>query len=117
MEKIKSNDLQAGILDSLKESGAYSKLQAQVFEKIFHVMNENSAERPELPEENVLVNSLIRDYLNWNNLEYTDKVLSAETGDKKCLSRDEIAEKLNVTGDFQTKPLLYSMVEYFLKKE
>ena len=53
------NELEATIIETLKDSGAYNKLQAEVYQKIFTVMNENPANRPEPPIENVIINALI----------------------------------------------------------
>ena len=60
-----NNELYNNLLETLKNSGQYDKLQAQTYQNIFEVLSENSAERPELPVENVLINSLIFDYLRF----------------------------------------------------
>merc|ERR1712110_911077 len=109
------NELQATIIETLKESGAYDKLQAQVYQNLFSVMNENPAPRPTPPVENVVINALIQDYLEFNRYEYSKRVLEAEHGDSETnkLRRVDIAEKLNISGDFQSRPILYAMIEHF----
>ena len=114
------NELHATIMETLKDSGAYNKLQAEVYQKIFTVMNENPATRPEPPIENVIINALIQDYLEFNKYDYSKHVLQAEHGNDKetnSLRRQDVAEKLNIQGDFQSRPILYAMIEYFMKKQ
>ena len=113
------NELHAQILETLTDSGAYNKLQADVYQKIFAVLNECPAARPEPPLENIVANALIQDYLEFNKYDYSKHVLQAEHGNQETnkLNREDIAEKLNIAGDFQSRPILYSMIEFFMKKQ
>merc|ERR1712000_460934 len=140
--KTMPNELEENLTEILKDSGEFDKLQADVYCSLFKIMNENPAARPTLPPENILVNSLIHDYLGFNQYEYTQKLLLAESGQNitatsdlpeiiqtktsnpenfssqvknSHLNRQQLAEKLNISGDVYKRPILYVLVEHFLK--
>ena len=63
--------------------------------------------------ENMLMNELIKEYLSFNNYNYTASVFETESGNfKEPLERDLIAQKLNIVENVDTKklPLIYSLV-------
>ena len=63
--------------------------------------------------ENILMNELIKEYLSFNNYNYTASVFETESGNmKEPLERQFIAQKLNLVENENTKklPLLYSLI-------
>ena len=132
---VNQQELTSNLLQTMKSNGTYTKLEANVLSEIFKHMNENSAKKVDIPEINVIINSLIFDYLNYNQLEYSSKVLKEESGQdnypdnfssnnsqsqtgeeemyQKSMSRVQLGERLNVDGTL-TKPLLYGLIQYFL---
>ena len=128
---VNQQELTSNLLQTMKSNGTYTKLEANVLSEIFKHMNENSAQKVDIPEINVIINSLIFDYLNFNQLEYSSKTLKEESGQdnypdnfssqtateeemyQKSMSRVQLGERLNVDGSL-TKPLLYGLIQYFL---
>ena len=128
---INQQELTSNLLQIMKSNGTYTKLEANVLSEIFKHMNENSAKKVDIPEINVIINSLIFDYLNYNQLEYSSKILKEESGQdnypdnfssqtqtedemyQKSMSRVQLGERLNVDGNL-AKPLLYGLIQYFL---
>lgn len=57
------NELYDNLAELLKNSGKYDKLNAACFTELLTIFDENPAEKPEIPEINTIINSLIYDYL------------------------------------------------------
>ena len=109
--------LKSALLESLESKGVLNDLKARVRSEVFHALEDGSTSKPELNNENLLINELIREYLIFNNYKYTDSVLVAETGQPKVqLNRSFLCKELNVedTKDSSQVPLLYSLLESFI---
>ena len=60
--------------------------------------------KPALSHENVLINELIRDYLEFNHYKHTLSVLLPETGQPvQRMDRGYLAEQLGVREDFNSR--------------
>eukprot|EP00058_Branchiostoma_floridae_P019527 XP_002605017.1 hypothetical protein BRAFLDRAFT_85158 [Branchiostoma floridae] len=95
------------------------QLQARVRAEIFKSMQDPLEEKPRLNHENMLINELIREYLEFNKYNHTHTVLLAETGQPRTpLSRDFLARELNVREDPDTAsvPLLYGILNHFTSR-
>jgi len=61
----------------------------------------------------LIINDLIKEYLEFNNYNYSQSVFDSECGNpQERLERPLIAKQLNVVENSQTKklPLIYSLV-------
>jgi len=66
---------------TLEDSGYLAKLRASVRAEVFSCLDDNDGKptAAEVPLENVLINELFREYLEWNNFKNTLSVLCVET--------------------------------------
>ena len=62
------------LCESLENKGVLSQLKAKLRAEIFEVLEDNSYEKPRLSQENLLLNELIREYLEFNHYKYSKSV-------------------------------------------
>ena len=55
-------------------------MKARIRAEIFNTLNERPTKKPELSNENLILNELIREYLVFNNYTHTLAVLLPESG-------------------------------------
>ncbi|XP_035694644.1 centrosomal protein 20-like [Branchiostoma floridae] len=113
------DELKNVLKESLEARGVMGQLQARVRAEIFKSMQDPLEEKPRLNHENMLINELIREYLEFNKYNHTHTVLLAETGQPRTpLSRDFLARELNVREDPDTAsvPLLYGILNHFTSR-
>lgn len=114
------NDLKAAIKDILQSNGTLDKVRAQIRESIFQAIENNDNPKPKIPEENLIINELIREYFNYMGYYHSSSVFISESGhpEEPPIDRHFISKELNVNEDSQSKsiPLLYSIL-FALKKE
>ena len=93
-------DLCQTVTQSLRENGFLNKMSAEVRKEILDVLkNEQQSHQssPALSTENFIINELIKEYLEWNNLNQTSDVLSLESGQpKQRVSRAELENTINM---------------------
>ncbi|XP_039935059.1 centrosomal protein 20 isoform X2 [Hirundo rustica] len=103
--------------DTLEKRGALAQIKARIRAEVFNALDDQSEPRPTLPRENLLINELIREYLEYNKYKYTASVLIAESGQPEVpLDRQFLAKELNIVEDASGKsvPLLYGILSHFL---
>ncbi|NXS08695.1 FOPNL protein, partial [Neodrepanis coruscans] len=103
--------------DTLEKRGALAQIKARIRAEVFNALDDQSEPRPALSHENLLINELIREYLEYNKYKYTASVLTAECGQPEVpLDRQFLAKELNVVEDTSGKsvPLLYGIISHFL---
>ncbi|NXP55925.1 FOPNL protein, partial [Heliornis fulica] len=103
--------------DTLEKRGALGQIKARIRAEVFNALDDQSEPRPTLSHENLLINELIREYLEYNKYKYTASVLTAESGQPAVpLDRQFLAKELNVVEDANGKsvPLLYGIISHFL---
>ena len=113
------DSLKAALIETLESKGILNDLKARVRTEVFRALDDPSTTKPEINNENLLINELIREYLIFNNYKYTDTVLVAETGQPEVqLARSFLCKELNVedTKDSLQLPLLYCLLENFIKE-
>ncbi|XP_039935062.1 centrosomal protein 20 isoform X5 [Hirundo rustica] len=64
--------------DTLEKRGALAQIKARIRAEVFNALDDQSEPRPTLPRENLLINELIREYLEYNKYKYTASVLIAD---------------------------------------
>jgi hypothetical protein len=52
------------------------KLKAKLRAEIFTVLEDPTLEKPKIPHENLLINELIKEYLDFNGYKYTNSVFT-----------------------------------------
>ncbi|XP_073399010.1 centrosomal protein 20 isoform X1 [Dendrobates tinctorius] len=111
------SELRAVLTDTLDKRGVLGQLKARVRAEVFAALNDQSEPRPELSHENLLINEMIREYLEFNKYKHTSSVLSAESGLSDVpLDRSFLARELNLIEDTkaQSVPILYGLLAHFL---
>ena len=92
-----------------------SKIRAE----IFAALDDNTIPPPQLSNENLIINELIREYLMYNNYRQTLSVFLPETGQpeeaKAQLNRAFLAKELQVPENSSSErvPLLYGMLSKY----
>ncbi|CAJ1053831.1 lisH domain-containing protein FOPNL [Xyrichtys novacula] len=110
-------ELKCAVRETLESRGVLGQLKARIRAEVFSALDDQREPRPPLSHENLLINELIREYLEFNKYGYTASVLTAESGQPEVpLDREFLANELKVTEDASSKcvPLLYSMVSHFM---
>ena len=76
-------DLTSALHDTLKYNGSLSALQASARSSIHSCLESTELTPPSLPNENLIVNELVLEYLKFNGYGHTASVMRAETGQPK----------------------------------
>ncbi|XP_068102958.1 centrosomal protein 20 [Hyperolius riggenbachi] len=111
------SDLKAVLTDTLNKRGVLGQLKARLRAEVFAALDDQSELRPVLSHENLLINEMIREYLEFNKYKYAASVLTAETGLSDIpLDRSFLARELNFIEDAnsQSVPILYGILSHFL---
>ncbi|KAJ1483117.1 hypothetical protein T484DRAFT_1587596, partial [Baffinella frigidus] len=106
------DELKNALKDTLAARGSLGQIQARVRAEIFNALEETEEPKPQLSQENLIINELIRDYLEFNHYKHTLAVLEPETGmPTERINRPFLAQELGLREDSQSKqlPLLYSI--------
>ncbi|XP_060116606.1 centrosomal protein 20 [Heteronotia binoei] len=110
-------ELKAVLKDTLEKRGALGQMKARIRAEVFNALDDQSERRPPLSHENLLINELIREYLDFNKYKYTASVLTAESGQPDVpLDRDFLVKELNIVEDPSSRsvPLLYGIAAQLL---
>ncbi|KAK6624180.1 hypothetical protein RUM43_004506 [Polyplax serrata] len=92
------NDLILAIKDTLENDGTLGKFKAKMRTKIMEILNnQDCTGKPNLPNETILLNELIREYLAWNGYKYAKSIFIQESGlSQEPISRSQLLEDLGV---------------------
>lgn len=108
-----TNELKEILKDSLEKKGTLNGIRARIRAEIFNTLNDRPTESQKLSQENMIINELIREYMEFNGYSYSLSVFLPESGqpEQKPFNRDFITRKLKVVEDESSKeiPLLYSL--------
>ncbi|KAK2815729.1 hypothetical protein Q5P01_026196 [Channa striata] len=110
-------ELKCAVRETLESRGVLGQLRARIRAEVFGALDDQREPRPTLSHENLLINELIREYLDFNQYRYTASVLTAESGQPEApLDRQFLASELKVAEDASSKsvPLLYGLVSHFV---
>uniref|UniRef100_A0A2K5CRR9 Centrosomal protein 20 n=1 Tax=Aotus nancymaae TaxID=37293 RepID=A0A2K5CRR9_AOTNA len=125
-------ELKAVLKDTLEKKGVLGHLKARIRAEVFNALDDDREPRPSLSHENLLINELIREYLEFNKYKYTASVLIAgkcllasafrvdgtiESGQPVVpLDRQFLIHELNAFEESKdnTIPLLYGILAHFL---
>nr|XP_058151744.1 centrosomal protein 20-like [Dasypus novemcinctus] len=110
-------ELKAVLKDTLEKKGVLGHLKARIRAEVFGALDDESEPQPPLSHENLLINELIQEYLEFNKYKYTASVLIAESGQPVVpLDRQFLIRELNAFEETKdnTIPLLYGILAHFL---
>uniref|UniRef100_A0A1A7Z452 Centrosomal protein 20 n=1 Tax=Iconisemion striatum TaxID=60296 RepID=A0A1A7Z452_9TELE len=111
------SELKSAVRETLESRGVLGQLKARIRAEVFSALDDQREPRPPLSRENLLINELILEYLEFNKYTYTASVLTAESGQPEVpFDRQFLANELKITEDPSSKtvPLLYGLVSHFL---
>ncbi|XP_075798228.1 centrosomal protein 20 isoform X1 [Microtus pennsylvanicus] len=111
-------ELKAVLKDTLEKRGVLGHLKARIRAEVFSALDDDHEPRPSLSHENLLINELIREYLEFNKYKYTASVLIAESGQPVVpLDRQFLIRELNAFEESKDNsiPLLYGVLAHFLR--
>ncbi|XP_032896166.1 centrosomal protein 20 isoform X2 [Amblyraja radiata] len=98
------SELKAVLKETLEKRGVMGQLKARIRAEVFSALDDQSEPRPPLSHENLLINELIREYLEFNKYKYTASVLTAEAGQPEIpLERQFLVNELNIVEDTSIK--------------
>mmetsp|Transcript_48008 Transcript_48008/g.104390 ORF Transcript_48008/g.104390 Transcript_48008/m.104390 type:complete len:184 (+) Transcript_48008:21-572(+) len=109
------DDLMQAIVATLDRKGVMAGIKAQVRREIFTALEDEPEEARDPPlRENVLINELIREYLQYNGYLHTASVLQAEASHPEVMPLDRNFLKrelrLQLSEEYQSLPLLYAVI-------
>ena len=112
-------ELKNALKETLEQRGVLNQIKAIMRQEIYEAIESDDSPKPQLSKENLIINELIKDYLNYNNLSHTSSVFQSETGQPKDeYDRNSLSKELNIIENEANKqqPLLYSIL-FGLKKQ
>ena len=113
-------ELKNALKETLEQKGVLNEIRAKMRQSIFEAIESDDKPQPKLSNENLIINALIKEYLDYNNYLHTSSVFQAESGQPKDkLDRNFIASELNIveTNQSQKVPLLYSIINKIQKQD
>ena len=113
-------ELKNALKETLEQKGVLNEIRAKMRQSIFEAIESDDKPKPKLSNDNLIINALIKEYLDYNNYLHTSSVLQAESGQPKDkIDRNFIANQLNIIENNQSQkvPLLYSIIFGLQSKE
>ncbi|XP_077172851.1 centrosomal protein 20 isoform X1 [Paroedura picta] len=113
-------ELKTVLKDTLEKRGILGQIKARIRAEVFNALDDQNELRPPLSHENLLINELIREYLEFNKYKYAASVLVAESGQPDVpLDRDFLVKELNLVEEPSSRavPLLYGIVAQLLQAD
>ncbi|RHY30233.1 hypothetical protein DYB32_004483 [Aphanomyces invadans] len=90
------------------------QIRARIRAEIFQALDDKGAPKAKLSNENLIINELIREYMEYNGYRHALSVFVPESGQpvEKPFHRRFLAHELNITEDprYAQVPLLYSII-------
>ena len=113
-------DLVNAVRESLKAGGELSRMKAEMCTEVIKLLDNlnkgNKAKLPKQSQDIILLNELIREYLDWMGYKYSSTVFTSECDlSKKPLDRFLLVQSLGVkeSDSSNNVPLLCSIMETF----
>ena len=106
-------ELKNALKETLEQKGVLNQIRGIMRQSIFEAIQSDDNPQKNLFNEDLIINELIKEYLNYNNYLHSSSVFQSETGQPKdALNRDTISKELNIIESEQNKqkPLLYSIM-------
>ena len=74
------DDLKSVLRETLEQEGVLNDVKAKIRAEIFTALDSENTNRPQLSNENMIINEMIREYLEYNRYFNSASVLVTETG-------------------------------------
>jgi lisH domain-containing protein FOPNL len=74
------DDLKTVLKETLEQKGVLNEIKAKIRAEIFTALDADAVGKPKLSNENLIINEMIREYLEHNKYYNTLSVLLTETG-------------------------------------
>ena len=74
------DDLKSVLRETLEQKGVLNEVKAKIRAEIFTALDAETTNKPQLSNENMIINEMIREYLEYNRYYNTASVLTTETG-------------------------------------
>jgi lisH domain-containing protein FOPNL len=104
-------ELKDALRETLEARGSLQQVKARIRAEIYNALDDDVQPRPQLSNENLVINELVREYLAYNDYKHTLSVLIPETGQPADpLDQGFLAQDLGVTNASPAVPLLYTIV-------
>ncbi|EKX45240.1 hypothetical protein GUITHDRAFT_71548 [Guillardia theta CCMP2712] len=106
-------ELKDALRDTLAARGTLGDIQARIRAEIFNALEESEEAKPALSHENLIINELIREYLEYNHYKHTLSVLVPETGQPiEKINRTFLVQELGMREDSNSRqlPVLYNIL-------
>ena len=105
-------DLKSVLRETLEQRGALNDIKARIRAEIFTALDADSVGRPRISNENMIINELIREYLEYNKYYSAASVLATESGQpaNPAFDREYIRKKLQIPGKSGELPMLYEII-------
>ena len=106
-------ELKTALKETLEQKGVLNQIRAIMRQSIFEAIQSDDKPQQQLSNDNLIINELIKEYLQYNNYLHSLSVFQAETGQpKNKLDREFIANQLNIIESNSSRqvPLLYSII-------
>ena len=113
-------ELKNALKETLEQNGVLNEIRAKMRKSIFEAIESDDKPKPKLSNDNLIINALIKEYLDYNNYLHTSSVFQAESGQPKDkIDRNFITNQLNIIENNQSQkvPLLYSIIFGLQSKE
>ena len=116
------DDLKSVLRETLEQKGVLNEVKAKIRAEIFTALDSENTGKPPLSNENMIINEMIREYLEYNKYYNTSSVLVTETGQphEPPFDREYLHKKFSISsqgkGGRPQMPLLYELV-FGLKPE
>ncbi|CCI46870.1 hypothetical protein ABG067_000165 [Albugo candida] len=108
------SELKEVLKETLETRGCLGQIKARIRAEIFSALDDQSIPKPELSNENLILNELIREYLEYNGYRHALSVFLPESGQptEKAFPRSFLSSELGVREDarFTQIPLLYNIL-------
>jgi lisH domain-containing protein FOPNL len=100
------NELKEVLKEHLESTGTLNEIRSRMRAEIFNTINNKNPEKAPLSKQNLLMNELIREYLLFNNYNYSHATFIPETGQpEQKLDREFLSKQLGVIEDSKTRQL------------
>lgn len=100
--------------EALEANGQLDVIKAQLRALVFHSLDASSPDsqtKPKQSPENMLINEMIREYLQFNGYEHTLSVMKAEAGlPQGAIPHSVLKAEMGYNGAPADVPLMYSIV-------
>ncbi|EEA04763.1 uncharacterized protein CMU_038290 [Cryptosporidium muris RN66] len=118
---ISLDDLKDVVRCELDKRGILNEIKAKLMAEILVAINDEEDSKPCIPKENIIINSLIYEYLMHNGYSSSSSVLLCESGmninseenksldNIQILDRNQLLNILSIKSD-KNLPILYSLI-------